>query len=155
MTFLPSPSFPGPTDGNLYHRMGETTGPLFRYLGYEFQNTAFNGKFLDSLADLHASVFFQQTQSQYAPGYEAHSIEGDPQFQRVGADGHFRTTDDLRLRSTSPARASGIMLPADLLTLDSQVMAPNGMAPDIGCYPYGSGALAVGVDGRGSYPTLP
>ena len=91
ITFLPSPAFPGPTDANLYHRMGERTGPLFRHLGYTFQNTAFNGKFLDRLADLHASVFFQQSQSQYAPGYEAHSLEGDPQFQRLGADGHFRT----------------------------------------------------------------
>ena len=32
ITFLPLPAFPGPTDGNLYFRMGETTGPLFRYL---------------------------------------------------------------------------------------------------------------------------
>src|SRR5262249_37226788 len=34
ITFLPSPSFPGPTDGNLYFRKGPSGGrPLFRYLG--------------------------------------------------------------------------------------------------------------------------
>jgi hypothetical protein len=155
MTFLPSPAFPGPTDGNLYHRMGQTTAPLFRYLLYTFQGGTFRQGDFDSLADLHASVFFQQSQSQYAPGYEAHSLAGDPQFQRIGADGHFRPTDDLRLRSTSPARAAGILLPYDLRVLDSQVVAPNGGAPDIGCYPYDSSPLAVGVDGRASYPTVP
>jgi hypothetical protein len=54
-----------------------------------------------------------------------------------------------------PALAAGILLPDDLRVLDSQVVAPNGGAPDIGCYPYGSGPLAVGVDGRASYPTAP
>jgi hypothetical protein len=155
LTFLPSPAFPGPTDGNLYHRMGATTGPLFRYLDYTFQGAAVRGAFVDSLAALHASAFFQQTQSQYAPGYEAHSREDDPQFHRLGADGHFRTTDDLRLRSTSPARAAGILLPPDLLALDRQVVAPHGGAPDMGCYPYGSGPLTVGVDGQRRYPTVP
>ena len=107
------------------------------------------------LGPLHGSLLFEQSQSQYAPGYEAHSIESDPQFRTIGADGVFRVMDDLKLRSTSPARAAGVTLPEDLLVLDAAVVPPTGSAPDLGCYPYGSGPLRVGVDGRRSSPTSP
>jgi hypothetical protein len=156
ITFLPSPSFPGPTDGNLYHRVGQATSPLFRYLGYDFQGGSFRGSTFDCLAGcsraLRGSLFFAQSQSQYAPGYEANSIAEDPQFLRVGGDGRFRDSDDLRLSSTSPARHAGIILPPDLSALDSDVVTPSGAAPDIGVYPLDSPPLEVGVDGRRSYP---
>jgi hypothetical protein len=48
-----------------------------------------------------------------------------------------------------------VTLPADLLALDGQVVPPTGGAPDIGCYPFDSGPLRVGVDGRRPYPTSP
>jgi hypothetical protein len=159
ITFLPSPSFPGPTDGNLYYRSGQTTRPLLRYLGYTFQGTPFGGGTFECLAGcasaLHGSQLFLQSQSQYAPGYEAHSVEANPQFVRIGPDGRFRESDDVRLSSTSPARAAGIALPdADVFTLDSQIVAPTG-APDIGAFPYGGSGLDVGVDGRRSFPSTP
>jgi hypothetical protein len=170
ITLLPSPSFPAQTDGNAYHRIGEATKPHYRYLEYQYDepppcpraqddsHTCPQGTFecLTGCPDpLDASLLFEQSQSQYAPGYEAHSIEADPQFRKIGADGVFRATDDLRLRSTSQARAAGVTLPADLLALDAEVVPPTGEAPDIGCYPYGSGPLRVGVDGRRSSPTSP
>jgi hypothetical protein len=156
ITFLPAPSFPGPTDGNLYRRIGLATRPLFRYLGYEFETTNYSAGTFVSIDDLKTSPrpFFTQSQTQYAPGYEAGSVEADPQFLRIGGDGRFRTSDDLRLSPTSPARAAGILLPNDLRALDNAVV-PGGGVPDIGAYPHGSTGLTVGVDGRRRYPSQP
>jgi hypothetical protein len=100
-------------------------------------------------------VLFEQSKTQYPPGYEANSIEADPRFIRLGPDGTFRDTDDLRLSATSPARAAGVRLPDDLRTLDSQVIPPHPGIPDIGAYPFGAALLTIGVDGRRSYPTTP
>lgn len=139
ITLLPSPSFPVQTDGNGYHRIGEATNPRYRYLEYQYDepppcplsqdgsHTCDQGTFdcLTGCSDpLHGSLLFEQSQSQYAPGYEAHSIESDPQFRTIGADGVFRVTDDLRLRSTSPARAAVLsdFAVADVLHKDTNVV---------------------------------
>jgi hypothetical protein len=153
IAMVPSPLFPAQTDGNQYHRISRSTTRLYRYLPYVSAQVSGPGGYFDCLAGcpnaLTGSALFDHSQSQFAPGYEAHSIESDPQFMRLGADGRFRATDDLRLRSTSPARGAGIALPPDLGLLDGAVtLAP----PDIGCY-RGSEPLQVGVDGRRSYPT--
>ena len=95
-------------------------------------------------------MLFTQSKSQYPPGYEANSIGSNPQFCRIGTDGGFRKTDDLRLGDASPAIGAGVPLPDDLHTLDPFALASG--KPDIGAYPYGSGPLQVGVDGRRSYP---
>jgi hypothetical protein len=153
ITFLPSPSFPGPTDGNTYYRIGAATAPLVRYLAYTYNGVGYPGGSFATLETLRASPLFTQSQSQYAPGYEANSLEADPQFRRIGADGLFRATDDLRLGDTSPAIGAGVTLPTDLQALDP--FAPASGNPDMGCYPYGSGPLRVGVDGRRSYPASP
>jgi hypothetical protein len=161
ITFIPPPSFPAQTDGNNYYRMGLATRDPYRYLEYTYNDEppCPNGTFpnltcqagsFDTLDALRASLLFQQSQSQYAPGYEANSIEEDPQFQRIGADGRFRETDDLRLGDASPAIGAGIRLPDDLNVLDP--LAPLNGNPDIGCYPSGSSPLQVGVDNRRSYP---
>ena len=92
--------------------------------------------------------YSRPARSSTAPGYEANSIESDPQFQQIGADGKFRNADDLRLRSTSPARGSGIVLLGDLGGMDVSAPTP----PDIGCYRSGIEPFHVGVDGRRSYP---
>ena len=176
ITLLPSPAFPAETDGNAYHRIGQATTPRYRYLEYQYdepppcsQRCSFDRNTSDCCSQgtfacltgctnaLDESLLFEQSQSQYAPGYEADSIEANPQFQQIRADGLFRATDDLRLRSTSPARAAGVGLRepllADLGAMDP--FAPASGNPDIGCYPYGSGPLRVGVDGRRSYPSSP
>lgn len=159
-TFVPAPSFPAQTDGNNYHRIGQATAPPYRYLGYEFPaGTSFRAGNFDCLRNcprpLIGSVLFEQSKTLYPPGYEANSIESDPQFIRLGPDGKFRDSDDLRLSATSPARAAGVRLPDDLQALDSQVIPPHAGAPDIGAYPFGAASLTIGVDGRRSYPTTP
>jgi hypothetical protein len=70
ITFVPTPAFPGPTDGNNYHRIGQTTAPPYRFLGYEFPaGTQFRAGNFDCLRGcaqpLVGSVLFQQSQSQY------------------------------------------------------------------------------------------
>jgi Protein of unknown function (DUF1565) len=154
ITFVPSPSFPAETDGNSYHRIGQATKPPYRFLPYSFENKDYkDGTFrcLDGCKteeSLRKGLLFQQSKIQYPPGYEANSIESDPQFQRIGADGIFRKTDDLRLRW----RARGVTLrDVHLRALDG---ASPGVRPDIGVYRLDSGPLRVGVDGRRSYPTL-
>jgi hypothetical protein len=156
--FLPAPSFPGPTDGNLYRRIGMATRPLFRYLAYDFDGGSYPAGTFLSIDDLKTNApprkFFEKSQSQYAPGYEANSKEADPQFLSIGTDGRFRSSDDLRLADTSPARGAGIVLPDDLRALDNAVV-PGAAVPDIGAYPFGTVGFAVGVDGRRRYPSAP
>jgi hypothetical protein len=153
ITFVPSPGFPGPTDGNLYHRIGFAAKDPFRHVGYRFEGEEFpgNGTFAD-LPELHASLLFEQSKTQYPPGYEKNSLLADPQLRRVSADGRPRDNDDLRLPDTSPARAAGIDLPDELKRLDP---VPPANGPAIGCYPRHAEPLRVGVDGRRSFPPEP
>ncbi|MEO8627705.1 MAG: right-handed parallel beta-helix repeat-containing protein [Betaproteobacteria bacterium] len=150
ITFLPSPCFPGPTDGNNYYRIGAATTPAYRYLEYSCGGLSAKAGTFSTLPELWASGLFQQSKSQYAPGYEANSIETNPKFKLIGADGKFRITDDLRLREGSPATATGVVLPSDLNGMDP--LRVESGRPDIGAYPLGSAPLRVGVDGRISYP---
>jgi hypothetical protein len=159
ITFIPPPSFPGPTDGNVYHRFGANTAPAFRSLGYTFKGVEAEAANYKDLDKLQESDLFTQSQAQYPPGYEANSLLADPLFRKIAADGHFDALDDLRLRAQSPARSAGAALPADLQALDDAALASEGdtalpvPAPrDIGCYRFGSGPLRVGVYGRRRFP---
>jgi hypothetical protein len=149
ITFVPSPSFQGSTDGNCYHRKGHAEAPAFRHLGYVFEGESYRGGTFDDLGELHASRLFDQSQTQYLPGYEASSSEADPRVRRMGADGRFRETDDLRLGAESEAIGAGVPLEPELRALDPFA---TGGAPDIGCYPLGAEPLRVGVDRRRSFP---
>ena len=122
ITLLPQPDFPGPTDGNCYFRIGNTNGPLLQLSKRETFN---------DLRELWRSDYFEASKAQYPPGFEAASVELDPRFRHIAADGEPRRDDDLRLRPRSPLRKRG---------------------SDIGCYPSGSAPLRVGVDGRRSFP---
>ena len=125
----------------------------FRHLGYEFEGGNFPGSgSFRNLDELHGSKLFEQSKTQYAPGYEKNSVLADPQVRSIGGDGRFRETDDLRLGDTTPARAAGIDLPNELKELDPGSPA-NG--PDIGCYPGDAEPLRVGVEGRRSFPPEP
>jgi hypothetical protein len=95
-------------------------------------------------------LLFKQSKSQYPPGYEARSIELDPHFRQIGADGVFRVTDDLRLDNASQAIGAGVVLPDDLVKMDPFALTDGN--PDIGCYPRDGDPLQVGVDSRRSYP---
>jgi hypothetical protein len=156
ITFVPSPGFPGPTDGNLYHRLGFAANDPFRHVGYEFEGEEFPGNWtFADLQELHGSLLFEQSKTQYPPGYEKHSILADPQFRRIGADGRFRPDNDLRLRETSPARRAGIRLREVDELGDLDRFQPETERPEIGCYPLGGEPLRVGVDGRRSFPQQP
>lgn len=150
ISFVPSPSFPGPTDGHCYFRIGFAERPLLRFLAYKFNGQCFKKGEFETLDELKDSLLFEQSKTQYAPGYEANSVEVDPQFRQIGAAGSVQETDDLRLRSSSPLRKKGIVLPSELKSLDP--FAPTQGKPDIGCYPLDSSGLSVGVDGRRRFP---
>jgi Right handed beta helix region/Protein of unknown function (DUF1565) len=150
ISFVPSPSFPGPTDGNCYFRVGQAQAPLLRFLAYEVNGEDFDGGSFANLKSLRASELFEQSKTQYPPGYEAHSIETDPQFRRISPDGRSQATDDLRLGASSVSRNNGIKLPDELRALDP--FAPLAGNPDIGCYKFGDRGLRVGVDGRRRFP---
>jgi hypothetical protein len=147
ISHIPPPLFPGPTDGNCYFRMGTATSHLF------LTRMARPDDKFDDLEELWSSDLFNQSRIVYPPGYEAASIEADPQFRRIASNGTLTASDDLRLGSKSPAREKGIILPADLQTLDP--LAPSQCSPDIGCYQYGEPGLRVGVDGRKRFPSGP
>jgi hypothetical protein len=176
ITFIPSPSFPGPTDGNNYCRIGLATNHLLLYDPYNFigdpacptldpddkkKSHCGGGKFLNldalrgNAADgIEPSLLFIQSKSQYSPGYEANSREEDPQFHQFDPNGIPQSTDDLRLKSTSPLRGKGVTLPDDIRFKDPFAPPEPDTKPDIGCFPFGSGPLEVGVDGRKSFPSV-
>lgn len=162
ITFIPSPRFPAQadpaqTDGNNYFRMGFNERPHYRSEPYGDTTSCEPGPGPSSADDkfdsLEAGADPLRPNSQIfldsGSLYEANSIEWDPQFRRIGGAGLFSDTDDLRLGNASPAIGAGVSLPPDLQALD--LYAPSG-SPDIGCYPFGSGPLRVGVDGLKSYP---
>lgn len=161
VTFIPPPTFPGPTDGNLYHRFGEHTAPAFKSLGYTLHCVDFEAAKYADLSELHASDLFEQSKAQYSPGYEANSLLIDPLFRKIAADGSFHPLDDFRLSEESQARSAGVALPPDLKALDDAVEAPDNPAalplpepPDIGCYRFGSEPLLVGVNGGRRFPII-
>jgi hypothetical protein len=150
ITFIPSSSLHDATDGNDYYRIGFKTKPLFRYLG--------GGPFhsLDEFRGsptIPPSDIFLQSKTQYPPGYEANSIEEDPQFCQFDPNGIPDQTDDLRLKPTSPARGKGVRLPDELQSLDPLAPMNDTVNPDIGCFPFDCCPLQVGVDSRRSYPS--
>jgi hypothetical protein len=153
ITFVPPPSFAGPTDGNLYHRMGTATADPFRYLGYQFQGEDFRAGTFPGLAQLRASALFEQSRTQYPPGYEAASLLTDPEFRQIDPDGRPRGDNDLRPGDDSPALGAGIPLPDNLAALDP--VQPVADRPDIGCYARDSGPLHVGSDGCEAFPDVP
>jgi hypothetical protein len=154
ITFVPVPTFPAATDGNDYFQLGNPAVRTLRHGPYACGAGTCPGGYFASLAELRASALFQASKAQYPPGYEARSIASDPRFARIGGDGAPRSTDDLRLAPDSPAIGAGVALDAAVRALDP-LAPPPGVAPDIGCYPAGGAALAVGVAGRKRFPAGP
>ncbi|TCM48740.1 hypothetical protein [Kribbella sp. VKM Ac-2568] len=159
--FLPDPNLPAETNGNAYYRAGQyIDGHLLHHPKYAVEDgpTTIIRPATDfaSLAELRGdppfdkSLIFADTELTHPPGYEKNGIDSDPRFRdfdpaQAGPAG----ADDMRLASDSPALHAGVVLPVDLRDADG---APGDEQPDIGFLPYGSPPLAVGVDGRRTFP---
>jgi len=157
ITYLPDPSFAGPTDGNNYFRFGDASAAAFQIAGYCLPapcplGQTYVAKTFSNLQALYQSEYFQHSKGVYAPGSEAHSREADPRFESYSPNGSFSSGDDVRLSWRSPLREAGILLPKELYLLDRYTAAEG--SRDIGCCPYGSAALRVGVDGRRTSPPV-
>jgi hypothetical protein len=154
ISFIPPPTFPGPTDGNLYHRIGAPHPAAFRVVAYTLNGVDYSQQDFGDLDQLCQSELFKQSKTQYPPGYEANSCLADPNFQHLAADGTPNPQDDLRLTAGSPAESAAITLPSDLQHLDSLEATPTTSEP-AGCYRLDSQPLQVGVDGRHRFPGAP
>ncbi len=88
---------------------------------------------------------FVASQRKYAPGLTANDIYADPKVVALSSDRMAKV--DLRLQPTSPARGSGVPLPADW----PDVFRRTGdERPDIGAVPFGAELGGVGVDAKRS-----
>ncbi|MGC5224196.1 hypothetical protein ACPW96_16620 [Micromonospora sp. DT81.3] len=152
---LPRPSDEAISDGNLYHRIGQTSAQPFFHRSYEVPSVA-RFKSFDGLrtppSPVQPSTYFDDTQLKYPPGVEFHGVEADPLFaamQPWPLDQHVLRIDDFRLTPTSPARNHGAPLPGDLADRDPD---PADGVRDIGCFEHGVAPLAVGVGGRRRFP---
>jgi hypothetical protein len=139
IAFLPKPEDQSETNGNCYYRIGHHSAPMFAV-------RKLKPRFAD-LADLYDSDYFGQSVIHHPPGFEADGIDLDPRLRRYWPPFELPGVEDLRLAESSPARHHGIPLQNLLPGLD-----PATEAPDIGCYPFESPPLEVGVDGRRHFP---
>jgi hypothetical protein len=155
ITFIPPPTFPGPTDGNVYHRIGADDIHAFRVVDYTFNGLHHSVQNFSTLSDLWAGTFFTESKTQYPPGFEASSCLDDPQFLHLAANGTPQMQDDLRLMATSPATTAAVTLPADLQGIDSSPEATPTTPAPAGCYRLQSDPLQVGVHGRYRFPRVP
>ena len=104
IAFLPPNTFAGPTDGNLYHRLGTGTDNKFLVRGeppYE---------------DL-------DTYNAAEPPYEKDGRLIDPLFLSFNSsDGGPLPSDDLRLQANSPAKDSPVTMPDELESMDRRCL---------------------------------
>jgi hypothetical protein len=141
IAFLPPNTFAGPTDGNLYHRLGTGTDHKFLVPGEE------------QYADLG-------TYNAAEPPYEKDGRLEDPLFLSFDAsDGAPLPSDDLRLQANSPAKDSPVTMPDELESMDKDASGLGwfySLLPrDRGCYYWAGDRLRVGVKGRRRFPPPP
>ena len=143
IAYLPQVGDHAETNGNCYFRIGRHSPPL---LGVRNMPLTF-----DSIGDLQSSDFFLQSAAEHPPGFEANGTDENPRLRRYWLPLEtIPTPDDLRLAIGSPAHNGGVSLDGILPGFGDAPL--NGQRPDIGCYPYGSAPLEVGVDGRRRFP---
>ncbi len=97
----------------------------------------------DPFAKFRASPLFKGSQKFYEPGWTTQDRIIDPQLVRLDATANF--VPDLRLQPTSPAKDSGLAIPAEW---PDPLREHDAGAPDIGVMPVGHAVWSVGVDGR-------
>ena len=97
----------------------------------------------DPFAKFRASPLFKASQKFYADGWTTHDRIVDPQVVALSSDA--TQVPDLRLKPTSPAKDTGLPIPADW---PDPLRERDAGTPDIGALPLGQDAWGVGVDGR-------
>lgn len=146
IAFLPTPTQPGISDGNCYHRIGQQSAPAFRHKKYAPTGPT-EYPHLDAV---RGSVYFEDSKAQYPPGCEAQGLSESPQLRAIRTPLQLVVFEDFRLRASSPARNHGAFLPDDLQDLDNETSFA--VSKDMGCYPFDVAPLRVGVDGRRQFP---
>ncbi len=149
VAYLPKPSVGLLTDGNCYFRIGRPATNLLAVEAY-----GANGE--QTFANLHAmqtSAYFIESTAVYLPGFEASGTDLNPRLRRYWLPLHFPLVEDLRLAEESPAHHGGISLVNILPEVNDN--PPTEDPPDMGCYPYQSAPMSVGVDGLRLFPSNP
>jgi hypothetical protein len=149
LAYLPRLTDQAETDGNCYFGIGRDSPTL---LQVRPQDGATAGSF-GSVDELQLDPFFDQSVAAHPPGFEAHGTSENPRLRRYWLPPHFPLIEDLRLAPGSPAHNGGVRLTGTLLEIDGN--PPIGQPVDIGCYPYGSPPMSIGVDGLRQFPSNP
>lgn len=97
----------------------------------------------DPFAKFRSSPLFKASQQFYEPGWTTNDRIVDPQLMRL--DAARSSVPDLRLKSTSPAKDSGLPIPTEW---PDPLRDKDSGAPDVGAIPVGEEAWTVGIDGR-------
>ena len=82
---VPLPFFPAVTDGNCYHRFGNSTAALLTHKQYDIgEDHHVPREEFATLAAMRDSDIFIDSQAHYPPGFEAHSTDQDRAFAASG-----------------------------------------------------------------------
>ena len=82
ITFIPSPSFPGPTDGNDYYAMGVTTKDPYRYLGYTYDDEDYRGGYFAALSLSATACSSNRVRAILPPAMKPIASIWDPKLRR-------------------------------------------------------------------------
>ncbi|MCW2762989.1 MAG: hypothetical protein JWR85_3190 [Marmoricola sp.] len=135
-------------NGNCYFGIDRESDTL---LQIRPQDEGGGGGSFASIAELHGSDYFDESVNAHPPGFEAQGRDDNPRLRRYWLPFRPPFVEDFRLAPGSPAHQGGIALPDPVLrALDGN--PPDGILPDIGCYPFGAPPMRVGVDGRRQFP---
>ncbi len=97
----------------------------------------------DLFAKFRSSPLFKASQQHYPPGWTTNDRIIDPQVMKL--DAGTSSVPDLRLKPSSPAKDSGLPIPAEW---PDPLRERDSGTPDIGAIPVGEEAWTVGIDGR-------
>jgi hypothetical protein len=149
LAYLPRLTDHADTDGNCYFGIARTSPTLLKVRPANGGTAPPFG----SIHELQSSQFFNQSVAAHPPGFETHGTDENPRLRRYWPPPHFPVIEDLRLAPGSPAINAGVLLTGVLREIDGN--PPIEQPPDIGCYPYGSPPMFIGVDGLRRFPNSP
>ncbi|MBI4024705.1 MAG: hypothetical protein HY360_06960 [Verrucomicrobia bacterium] len=90
-----------------------------------------------------ASPLFEESKTQYPPGWAANDLFADPKFARFS--GNWKDALDLSLQQGSPAINAGVAVPSEWL---DPLRGTDKGKPDVGALPFGGEPWRVGMRGR-------